>query len=236
MRSCLYSLSIISFLLLIQFYPLSWPVIKQNKTKQNKIFKLVVANLPSILMKKRSDIRRISLPTTSIAPFWVLLQYFQVLGYKQIFFSPTITDYNSPSHSLYSPPHTGNPWPPPYTKPCTTECSQASLNTCPLQPKQSRSLIYSPQSFTSSSLLHASLSPTAPLPDTNPTEGKPSGCSLLQDGHCPCPEGSKRQQWCPSGSTEQVTAGCTNVLWNELAHSACFPRIYRYKRQIYCNR
>lgn len=144
----------------------------------------MVANLPSTLTKKRSPIRNASPPTTRIVPF-------QVLGYRQIFF-PAIKDYASPSSSLYSLPHTRNPWPSPYTKLLSVECSQASLHTCGLQTGQSRSLIYSLQSCTSSSLLRASLSPTAALPDSDPTEGKPSSCSHPQEGHCLCPEGSNR--------------------------------------------
>lgn len=153
MRSCLYSLSIISFLLGTQFYSLSWPAIKKNN-----FFKLVVANLPSTLMKKRPPIRSISPPTTSIALFWVLLQYFQVLGYKQIFF-PAITDYTSPSPSLHSLPHTRNPWPSPYNKFLTTELTKAGLHTCPCNPASSG---LSSIPFNHLPLPHSSMHPSVP--------------------------------------------------------------------------
>lgn len=69
------------------------------------------------------------------------------------------------SPHLHSPTHTRNPQPAPYTKLLTTECSEAILHICPLQPSQSRSLTCSLQALLSISLLHAP-SPQSHRPPT----------------------------------------------------------------------
>lgn len=188
----------------------------------------MAGSLPSTSMKKKLPIRSTSLPTTSIAPFCVLLQCFQVVGYKLIFF-PSLNRLRLISISLQSLPHTRNPCSEHCTKLLTTESSQASPHACPCNLASSSLSVTLFQAFNSSLLLYASLGPTGHLPDTNPTEGKPSSCSLPQNGHCLCPKAlilgvssghelAQDRWWLGAQLASEMS-------W----HTACFPRTYRFK-------
>lgn len=152
---------------------------------------------------------------TSIALFWVLLQCFQIVGHKQIFFL-VLTDYASPSPSLQSLPHTRNSYSEHCTKLLITESSQASPHTCPcILANPSLSLTLFKHLILPLSSMHHSVPQALFLSNRREAIKLLShpGWTLLMS------QGPKQecQQW-PWTSTGQVMAGCTTGLWNKLTH------------------